>query len=150
MEETNKLIAEFMGYEYMTTQEIMDWLGLKTTKRFDRVKSEHKPTMKKGDDVMFDDFFEYHKSWNWLMPVIEKIESTDCSEFAYTWEGLEGTEYNFSYPKVMIEGKECWVYFDQQLDPYLTIADFKEGSKLENTYNGVVEFIKWYNECNRA
>ena len=38
---------------------------------------------------------EYLTSWDWLMPVVEKIESLDLSEYGYQWEGIDGeTEYN--------------------------------------------------------
>jgi hypothetical protein len=46
--ENNKLIAEFMGYPYFLSDSGVDsW----------------------GDD-------EFHQSWDWLMPVVEKINET--------------------------------------------------------------------------
>lgn len=54
--EGNKLIAEFMGYEKHPT--IEDCLR-------DPQKSEH--------NFMHPSHLKYHSSWDWLMPVIEKI-----------------------------------------------------------------------------
>lgn len=65
----------------------------------------------------------YHKSWEWLMPVVEKIESIQY--------------------KVAIENSEC------QISGYEYCRDFySEGSKLHAVYNSVVEFIKWHNNKN--
>ena len=93
---------------------------------------------------------EYKTSWGWLMPVVEKIESLDLSEYGYTWEGIDGeTEYNNGSTYVEIERNKCWIYMDLSLDPP---HYFNEGScnvefptKLEATYAAVVEFIEYYN-----
>ncbi len=54
---SNKLIAEFMGYEN---------LGTLTKPMYEYGES--------GGCRSLEDLW-YHESWNWLMPVIEKIES---------------------------------------------------------------------------
>lgn len=70
---------------------------------------------------------EFHKSWDWLMPVIEKIESLGYFVMINKWTS---------------------VYEDEKRR---TIGDLnflinkEKGSKIENTYKAVVEFIKWYN-----
>lgn len=94
----------------------------------------------------YPDQIEYSKSWNWLIPVVEKIESLDLKESMYSWEGYEGnTEYNFNGIEVEISGNSCSIWIHLQLDPMTLIVDSKCDSKKEATYKSVVEFIKYYN-----
>lgn len=100
---------------------------------------------------MPDKFLEFNTCWNWLMGVVEKIESLDLSRYGYIWEGIEGeTEYNNQDINVEIEGNRCWIYMNLQLDPMHTFNEesFKKKyeSKLQATYESVVEFIHRYNE----
>lgn len=54
--EGNKLIAEFMGYEYIGG-DVM-----------------HYPYLRKGDEIIaVHNDVCYHSSWDWLMPVVHKI-----------------------------------------------------------------------------
>jgi len=72
---------------------------------------------------------EYHTSWDWLMPVVEKIESL----------GYE----------VQIRNTDCIIF--QLLDTikYKPIVDISSGNgKKDSTYMAVVEFIKEYNKNN--
>lgn len=66
---------------------------------------------------------KYHSSWDWLMPVIEKIMDIcfECSE-------LTGWEIND--PEDFYAIRDC-------------IPD------ITHTYKAVVEFIKWYNKNNK-
>ena len=121
--ENNKLIAEFMDYP---SNDI--W----------RTNTENKLMS------------EYHKSWDWLMPVVEKIESLDLKEYGYQWEGHDGeTEYNNGSIFVEIEQDMCWIYMNLSLDPLYTLNEkthrAKFDTKLEATYAAVVEFIEYYN-----
>lgn len=63
---------------------------------------------------------QYHKSWDWLKPVIDKIieqigikEITECTDIEW---------YQYS-----------------------RICDMRMNIKIEQAYYHVVEFIKWYN-----
>jgi hypothetical protein len=94
---------------------------------------------------------KYHESWNWLMPVVEKIESLDLKEYGYQWEGIDGEiEYNNGSICVEIEQDRCWIYMNLQLDPFHTFNEKTRGisfpTKIEATYAAVVEFIEYYNE----
>lgn len=92
MTDKNKLIAEFMGY----SQPHPDYPN---------------STYWYREDGSILTILLYDTSWNWLMPVIEKI--LDISLNLDTMEMY----YNITD----------------------SIPNFK------NTYNAVVEFIKWYN-----
>jgi len=93
---------------------------------------------------------EYLTSWDWLMPVVEKIESLDLSEYGYQWEGIDGeTEYNNGSICVEIEQDRCWIYMNLSLDPMHTLNEKTRGirfpTKIEAVYNAVIEFIEYYN-----
>ena len=132
--ENNKLIAEFMG-DYFDT-------GLEPA-YYIRYNKEYKI-----EDSQF------HKSWDWLMPVVEKIESLDLKEYGYQWEGIDGkTEYNNGSICVEIEQDRCWIYMNLSLDPFHTFNEKTRGvefpTKIEATYAAVVEFIEYYNELTK-
>jgi hypothetical protein len=124
--EHNKLIAEFMGLK-------------------DRIENDI------FHSISGYDACQYHKSWGWLMAVVEKIESLDLKEYGYQWEGHDGeTEYNNGSISVEIEQDRCWIYMNLQLDPFHTFNEKSRGikfpTKIEAVYAAVVEFIEYYNE----
>ena len=110
----NKLIAEFMGVKTIT---------------IDRLKSILKQNREDGfistPQAYTLDELKYDTSWDWLMPVVEKIESQQS----------EG--YN-----ILIEGNNCWIETQGISFEGMAIT------KLEATYKAVVQFIKEYNQNN--
>ena len=139
--ENNKLIAEFMGKS--GSVDFHDGKGYILIYWYNGINGGHKTPYK-------EDELEYHKSWDWLMPVVEKIESLDLSEYGYQWEGIDGeTEYNNQSIHVEIERNKCWIYMNLQLDPphYFNEKTYntKFPTKIEATYAAVVEFIEYYN-----
>ena len=103
-----------------------------------------------SEDAYSHGDIEYKTSWEWLMPVIEKIESLDLKEYGYKWEGIDGeTEYNNGSICVEIERDRCWIYMNLSLDPMHTLNEniyrMKFDIKLEAVYAAVVEFIEYYN-----
>ena len=80
---------------------------------------------------------EYHQSWDWLMPVVDKIESLDANEEKYILESA-GNEAEFIlYGNGFPNG-----HFVRQYD----FDENDEDNKLTAIYNAVVRFIHWYNE----
>ena len=127
--ENNKLIAEFMGVK----------IGVDSY--------SYRPGQ---SDLLKEENLNYHKSWDWLMPVVEKIESLDLKECGYQWEGIDGeTMYNNGSIYVEIERNHCCIWVDLSLDPPHTINKktyyIKYDTKIEATYDAVVEFIEYYN-----
>lgn len=91
----NKLIAEFMGIKL--TENGLAW------------------------DYINNPIPSYHTSWDWLMPVVQKIESLG---YVFTIQGGKA-EYG-----EMISKTQSFIAED----------------KLSSTYKAVVEFIKQYND----
>lgn len=124
--ENNKLIAEFMGYK-------QDAKGkYEIIEDFDIV--ENIQTYVEDDDyrtvvggIVLVNFLpeemRFHTSWDWLMPVVEKINETGRFEV------------NIGYGRCYITDGE-----DE-----LTLS-MVENQTQYAVYRAVVEFIKWYNE----
>lgn len=115
IKEGNKLIAEFMGGELLEgRQDNVYWFN----------KGHHLLEYRKAINRHA---FKYHSSWDWLMPVVEKIESLGYGFTVDPW-GIEIIEY--------ISGNEnSIVKFDRTDDE----------PKMEQYYYSVNKFIKWYN-----
>lgn len=111
VKEGNKIIAQFMGAEIHSfmigkAPYVMAhfYSGYPFEKRV--IKSNNK-------QIWGIESLEYHSDWNWLMPVVEKIE-------------LMGNE-------VIINTRSCFIG-----DPL--VAERGE-TKIEGVYNTVIEFI---------
>ena len=129
MKTDNELIAEFMGCVFM--------------KEIAKVKYYNVPAWHIESHNASCGFFKYHTRWDWLMPVVEKIESIRHI-------GIDAIYFK-------IEGKTCqiWTYFDVKEFLRLTGDDKNEGNKfrvghtaktkIEATYHACVDFIKWHN-----
>lgn len=104
--ENNKLIAEFIGGKM-------------------KVENYHGINIIEIDNKTFDlNGLKYHSSWDWLMPVVEKIWSITNNR---------GSLFYFEVnDELTIYGKE-----ESSMD-----------SNKGNCYSAVVEFIKWYNKNN--
>jgi hypothetical protein len=111
--ENNKLIAEFYGLDehFFISENVGQEL-----REFN------------DDELRFD------TSWDWLMPVVEKIEET---------------EVNGDYAMIIIQQGMCEIemyeYMKEQKDGEELRVHTFQGSKIEATYQAVVSFIKWYN-----
>ena len=137
-EENNKLIAEFM--EFKQCKGIRSESG----KYFDYWAKENFSCIEEQEiqiesewgyglveqDLLFAEQLKFHKDWNWLMEVVEKIE------------GLEKGKYS-----LITQQKSCLLWDNdkgEELEDFN--SSFKAETKIEAVYNACVEFIKWYNE----
>lgn len=132
--EGNKLIAEFMGWQEPSLEYKIKWCGVKTEERLKKINEEYIPYLikEKNSEPLFKDSLRYHSSWDWLMPVVEKIAELDI---AYR-VGIVLIGY------VKINGF--------QMPPIVKNVS-REGSLinptwLNATWLAVVEFINWYND----
>lgn len=112
-QENNKMIAEFMGIVYPKLDNVIV---------IDNV-------------VIKENELQYHRDWNWLMPVVDKIESFQDGEDG---DSMRGHLYNFR-----IEQHFVYILDGESMD---VIIEMNGDSKLDATYNAVVEFIKEYNK----
>lgn len=109
--ENNSLIAEFMGLPlvdgvYKNNYEVMSV--------FKALGYSREP-----------DELEFHSSWDWLMPVVEKIESLDYS----------------------VDIDRGWTTISDQTDrDGFVLIQQNSLIKIESVYSTIIEFIKWYNE----
>lgn len=111
--ENNKIIAEFLGeskqpYEfsqfgYMTLSG--DW-----------------------KDTFFVEQLKFHSNWNWLIEVVEKIESLKFS---------------------VLIGKNTCVIEQTFGKTSLNLGVIRGKDKIEAVYNACAEFINWYNQQNQ-
>ena len=109
--ESNKLIAEFMGFKL----------------RPDIAEDWYIHTNRPAHAMRLRDA-KYHASWDWLMPVVEKIERMECD--VLVMYGLP-SKYQADISDVSKKYRTKTYY---------------SPSRIEATYRAVVEFIQWYNE----
>ena len=124
--ENNKLIAEFLDWEFDDLSETFEtpFLKLVEPQAF-------------GDEQFsckLQDFeLEFHTDWNWLMKVVEKIESIE--------DGIYQVD-------ILQEGcnilKRCALFIDKRVGKLES-----DTTKIESVYLACIEFIKWYNEQNK-
>lgn len=116
--EGNKLIAEFMGLK-------------------NKCKTEHPHVFPDGvwihENGNGGATIHYDSSWDWLMPVIDKINDM-------------GKEYHFAifktYYSMSVE-KSNKVYKDFSF----AHSEIKyKGKEIEGAYKLVVKFVQWYNQ----
>ena len=106
MKTDNELIAEFMGLKpYEDSRYGTMW-----------------PDPTNQNKVGFA--LKYDTSWDWLMPVVEKIQK-ECSH------------------RIVIDGSKCRIVGEHSIKVH-TIKT------INSAYKAVVEFIKWHNETSGA
>ena len=129
--ENNKLIADFMG-----------------------VKQHRFDGLTKIEKVL-----KYHTDWNWLMAVVEKIETTSYNvpekfrkgfmKNTLTATGIIYSDYD-NRQEFLGWSSYCTLETQTLWDSTMLSEDVeKYESKIEAVYSACVEFIKWYNLNNK-
>ena len=106
-QEKNKLIAEFMG---LRPHKIEAFFGEIDTPQ----KTIKRPC--------------YNNSFEWLMEVVEKIETLPDEKF-----------------QIEINGKWC-NFFDMKTFYNVEFEKAENETKLQNCFEAIVMFIRWYND----
>lgn len=116
--EKNELLANFLGWTKQDNMWIR-WYG----EWFD--DHGNRRTDKTREVLLFD------SDWNWLMPVVEKIERLGHTIVEIGWKHCRITP-------ILYDKKSD----SMQWEPMIEILG---QDKLTATYKAVVEFIEWYN-----
>lgn len=113
---SNKIVTEFMGNELEETLKGEMVYAIKWQNNPDKLNDIQ-------TEFYLPDELRYNSSWDWLMPVVEKIEETGYFVMINKWSSVYT---GFKYDRIETTSVEG-------------------GSKIVNTYKAVVDFIKWYN-----
>lgn len=131
IESKNEVIARFMG---MIRYEADDKRG-RTKLGAPYFLNE------KGRFIGYIHSLEYHTSWEWLMPVVEKIETVEVNDGRVF---RIAADVKIFYQACIIE----YIPDEESGDPCedeITIQTQGE-TKLEAVYKAVYQFITWYNQ----
>ena len=119
-EQQNAMIAEFMGGKLKT--QALPIMGS---------RMHHYDIWLPIHGICIIKQLKYHTSWDWLIPVVEKIESTSADEQNYKFQ-------------VAIQNKHCTLSQSNLFANKIVYG----ATKLEATYNAVCQFIECYNANN--
>ena len=81
---------------------------------------------------------KFNKDWNWIMQVVDKIESIEVIGQVFNIQ-IDRNKTHILYAPANYSSEK---WFEN-----LIIKESED--KLLNTYQAVVEFIKWYNQQNK-
>ncbi len=104
-----------------------------------------------NNDIWIEDL-KYHESWDALMPVVEKIETTlwDISNYQSAYDKrhnrTESTGEIFVSYDERLEFKGWVSMCGIDLGRQITCFEGRESSKIIATYKAVVKFIEWHND----
>jgi len=97
--------------------------------------------------LFFDGDLLYDKSWDWLMPVMEKMSSPLIVKVWGTYRSIEGEDVQL----IVHQNVRTTRYVALNLEYGRRFKEFMEYKKdgetmFEPCYRVVIKFIKWYNE----
>jgi hypothetical protein len=127
--EGNKLIAEFMGgildkknyarNNYRFKEPFFIWIpqGENYPEHIETLYSVHKSKL------------QYHSSWNWLMPVVEKIRNDHYIEISFYGD------YN-----------KCLIICTKADKMIMLQRSLKDNTTIEIVWQAVIQFLEWYNK----
>lgn len=133
--ENNKLIAEFMQ--------------LQTAFNHKGIKEYYQREYNSGSWYQECEL-KYHTEWNWLMPVVDKIEKNHKANFKTICSWNEFNECSYYQVIVNIEKgtmskDKTYIYDPKKVYEHSTQTC---RCKKKATYEAIIEFIKWYNKQN--
>lgn len=159
-EEINKgniLIAEFMGRTFQAYKDNSSF-----EKKFKTYADCEKWITKNKLEGYIPELWykqgcgEYNSSWDWLMPVIEKIvrqlpKGEKENNYIQSSVKIEAS-MNSGYPYNFMTNCKIGDLINKEAVFYIskgTGADGKDGSLINAVWSAVVQYIKWHNEKER-
>lgn len=129
--EGNKLIAEFDGYR---KDPYYGWLASNKTDHWD-------------DKYRSDDYLQYHSSWDWLMPLVGKIENMSHKGFPINVTiGSSGAYIGINPTNSGGEKYDGEKVIANTLNiNYFANLPQEEICKIESVWKACIQFIKWHN-----
>jgi hypothetical protein len=145
--ENNELIAEFVGgYTLENKSKAPGIVQPYIREGYVIYHSKIEP-IKNEAEYSFKDL-EYHMSWDWLMPVVDKIEL--ITKFPVLIGGnvriQSYNDYYYTNISYNSDGYTVSRYLDNDFDYTPLYTKHIQISKIEAVWLVVVEFIKWYNQ----
>ena len=122
-EEGNKLIEKFNHPEYSING---DWI-LKN----DEVGTRYHVSV-----------LQYHTSWDWLMPVVEKIEKIHDDFHGYFGVHIYSNSCT-------IQGTNLRTDPENFHPAYMSDPNLICETKIESTWYNILQFIQWYNKTTK-
>lgn len=113
IKKSNVLIAEFMGIKNLN----YGWIAIEGREYA-------------YDSVIYPNSLKYHSSWEWLIPVVHKIECTPVNE-------------EMLLPRFTIDSS--FVRINQTGDVETCVYRKDLEGKLQTTYDAIIDFIQWHN-----
>jgi len=126
-EEINSKFADFLGWKKLEDG------------RFYFSFYEPEPTVKCPPEQL-----RFHQYWNWLMPVVEKIENLDIVALGCCRAYGDKFIYNNEGFSVKIEGNSCEIWIHFTFDPESSVTIVQGNSKLEAVYEACLDFVDWF------
>lgn len=129
-EENNILVAEFMGRDFFAYNGNRSFnTAFKSYAECQEFINSNKLVDYKPELGWEENIGKYHESWNWLMPVIEKINNITLDEVGEVGMVIypDKADVIDSNDDIMIEG-------------------LSQKTLIHAVYNTVIEFIKWHNQ----
>lgn len=116
----NKLIAEFMDWKQCKDG---DW-------QWKHPKNSILPAQYEayGTKYTYDENMKFNSSWEWLMPVVDKIESL-----------------HFNSHIVRKDGLHYCIFFHYLMIPGLRVESAHHNYKINAIYEATIKFIELYN-----
>lgn len=124
--DNNKLIAEFLGYNPKTKREVGAILNKDVYEWYQRDVNIYYI----NGDYHSEDYLLFHNNWNWLMEAVDKIESFEDENRC--------AKYNVNIEQSFVEIIDKHTYYE--------IVETSRDTKIEATYEAVIQFINYYNK----
>lgn len=121
--EGNRLIAEFMGYDFI---------------------AENSHFIVRESDYLEPYHHKFNSSWDWLMPVVEKIETLGY----HVQIGIATATAGASNTQCAVISKFTDFGHYDMYNKYFYPPQYgwsSKSTKIESCWNACIEFIKWYN-----